>query len=363
MSLIRLSLHQFRNIRTCTIQLATGFNFFIGPNGSGKTNLIEAVYFLGLGRSFKPDLINQVIHNEYNELFIHGVYVNSSKLELPIGINKKHNGTKIVKIKGKSGQKISQLAKILPLQLIHPESVELLLGAPKFRRAFIDWGLFYTKPEFYNVWGRFKRLIKQRNALLKKVSNYQSLIPWDRELIILAESINTWRGQYVKSIQFMLQDILSILLPEVNIEFEYYSGWNKDFLYQSILEKNFVREKTLGYTLCGPNKADFKSYIDGVPVDRILSRGQLKLMVCALRVAQGQHLKKTTTNQCIYLIDDFASELDNNSQNRLSNCLSTIDSQIFISLINERDISKRYNKNGKVFHVKHGVITERKRKN
>lgn len=140
MPLTRLSIKQFRNIEACDISLSSGFNFLVGPNGSGKTSVLEAIYLLGHGRSFKSTLTGRVIQNEQSELFVHGRFLSDDDFELPIGINKQRDGSSEVKIGGQGGQKIAQLAQILPLQLIHTEGFELLTEGPKFRRAFIDWG-------------------------------------------------------------------------------------------------------------------------------------------------------------------------------------------------------------------------------
>ncbi|MBC8659332.1 DNA replication/repair protein RecF [Vibrio parahaemolyticus] len=356
MPLSRLIIQQFRNIKACDIPLSAGFNFLIGPNGSGKTSVLEAIYLLGHGRSFKSSLTGRVIQNECDELFVHGRFLNSDQFELPIGINKQRDGSTEVKIGGQSGQKLAQLAQVLPLQLIHPEGFDLLTDGPKHRRAFIDWGVFHTEPAFYDAWGRFKRLNKQRNALLKTASSYRELSYWDQEMARLAENISQWRSLYIEQMKTVAETICQTFLPEFEIQLKYYRGWDKDTPYQEILEKNFERDQSLGYTFSGPNKADLRIKVNGTPVEDVLSRGQLKLMVCALRVAQGQHLTAMTGKQCIYLIDDFASELDSQRRKRLADCLKETGAQVFVSSITENQIADMLDDNGKLFHVEHGRI-------
>ncbi|CAH8211736.1 DNA replication/repair protein RecF [Vibrio aestuarianus] len=356
MPLTRLIVQQFRNIKACDIPLSAGFNFLVGPNGSGKTSVLEAIYLLGHGRSFKSALTGRVIQNECQELFVHGRFLTSDQFELPIGINKQRDGSTEVKIGGQSGQKLAQLAQVLPLQLIHPEGFDLLTDGPKQRRAFIDWGVFHTEPAFYDAWGRFKRLNKQRNALLKTATSYRELSYWDQEMARLAEQIDVWRSAYVAQMKLVAEELCQGFLPEFDIQLKYSRGWDKDTPYQQILEKNFERDQSLGYTFSGPNKADLRIKVNGTPVEDVLSRGQLKLMVCALRVAQGQHLTQLTGKQCIYLIDDFASELDSQRRQRLADCLKATGAQVFVSSITESQVADMIESNSKMFHVEHGKI-------
>jgi DNA replication and repair protein RecF len=358
MPLTRLIVQQFRNIEACDIALSPGFNFLIGPNGSGKTSVLEAIYLLGHGRSFKSSLTGRIIQNECNELFVHGRFLNPDQFELPVGINKQRDGSTEVKIGGQSGQKISQLAQVLPLQLIHPEGFDLLTDGPKHRRAFIDWGVFHTEPQFYDAWNRLKRLNKQRNALLKNARSYRELSYWDRELAELAERISHWRAEYIEQMRETAEQICRHFLPEFDIQLTYYRGWDKQTPYRTLLESNFERDQHLGYTFSGPNKADLRIKVNGTPVEDVLSRGQLKLMVCALRVAQGQHLTQVTGKQCIYLIDDFASELDSQRRERLASCLKQTGAQVFVSSITASQVTDMQDKNSRMFHVEHGKIEQ-----
>jgi DNA replication and repair protein RecF len=358
MPLTRLMIQQFRNIKACDISLSSGFNFLIGPNGSGKTSVLEAIYLLSHGRSFKSTLTGRVIQHHCAELFVHGRYVNSDEVETGIGINKKRDGTTEVKIGGQQGCKLAQLAQTIPIQLIHPEGFELLTDGPKQRRAFIDWGVFHSEGAFYQAWSRFKRLSKQRNALLKTARDYRELAVWDKELAQLASQIDAWRAHYVLALKDEAEILCRLFLPEFDIDMQYYRGWDRERDYLQILQENFERDQQLGYTVVGPNKADLRIKVNGTPVEDVLSRGQLKLMVCALRVAQGQHLTQLTGKACIYVIDDFASELDSERRMRLAQCLTQTGAQVFVSSITESQVSEMQLADSKVFHVEHGRIEQ-----
>ncbi len=358
MALTRLLIQDFRNIKTCDLDLSSGFNFLIGMNGCGKTSILEAIYHLGHGRSFRTHLTTRVIRDKQAALSVFG-HVSESDSSLSIGICKQKDGITKIKLGGEKGGKLAQLADALPMQLIHPDGFELLTGAPSHRRAFIDWGVFHFEPQFYAAWARLKRLTRQRNALLKQNTTYQKLAPWDRELVSLAEQIDFWRSKYVEKWVDYATALCQAFLPEYSIRFSYSRGWDKDTDYATLLQNNLERDLHLGYTQSGPHRADLRLRIEGTPVSDLLSRGQLKLLVCALRLAQGQQLAQDKGKQCIYLIDDFASELDSRRRSLLIEQLSTIKAQVFITAIDARSVAQMCNQTSKMFHVEHGkIVTE-----
>ncbi len=356
MALNRLIIHDFRNIEACDISLSPGFNFLVGANGSGKTSVLEAVYYLGHGRSFRSQLTGRVVRHHQEKLVLHGK-IADSKAELPVGLLKHRDGTSEVKIGGEGGQKLAQLAQILPLQLITPEGFELLTGGPKFRRAFIDWGVFHLEPQFYETWARLKRLTKQRNALLRTARSYRELKYWDNELVPLANQIDLWRADYICALTEKASQLSQAFLPEFDIRLSYTRGWDKEADYGQLLADNFERDRQLGYTVGGPHRADIRIRVENTPVEDRLSRGQLKLMVCALRLAQGQHFSERTGKQCIYLIDDFASELDSQRRALLADELKATGAQVFVSAISADQVAEMCSENSRMFHVEHGKIT------
>lgn len=356
MALNRLVIRNLRNIKACDLDVSSGFNFLIGPNGSGKTSILEAIYYLGHGRSFRTHLASRVIHYQQEALTVFAD-IAQDHAAIPVGIRKYRDGTTDFKMAGEKGRKLVQLADILPMQLIHPDGFELLTGGPSFRRAFMDWGVFHLESEFYSVWARVKRLTKQRNALLRQGADYRQVQYWDKELVSLAEQIDFWRQNYVARWAQKAQVLCQAFLPEYIIKLNYSRGWDKSTNYAQLLQDNFERDQDLGYTLSGPHRADLRFRIDGVPVNDVLSRGQLKLMVCALRLAQGQQLSQDNDKQCIYLLDDLASELDSQRRLLLIAQLKQIKAQVFISAISVDHVAEMYDdQNSKMFHIEHGKI-------
>ena len=335
MTLSQIKIHNFRNIDYAELSLSNHFNYIVGDNGSGKTSLLEAIYMLGHGRAFRHIQSNRIIQHEKPELVLFS-QIESSQQIRTIGLSKTRNNDNTIKIDGDEG---------------------LLTGGPKYRRAFIDWGCFHHYPEFVSLWNNLKRLFKQRNALLKQSSNYNQLLPWDKELIPIAEKISQIRADYSQNIFPQIIETCRNFLPEYQLHCQYYQGWEYGMNYSDILYKQFERDKFINYTSLGPHKADIKLRIDNIPVEDLLSRGQLKLLMCALRLSQGEYFSEKTGLSCIYLIDDFTSELDQNKRNLLAKRLKSAKSQVFITAVNQEQITHMIDENDKIFHIKSGIIS------
>lgn len=358
MALTRLLVRNFRNIESADLDLAADFNFIVGKNGSGKTSLLEAIYTLGHGRAFRSVQTDKVVRHDQNEFILHG-RVKDNEHELSIGLSKNNQGDTKVRIDGSDGHKVSELAQLMPMQLITPEGFTLLNGGPKYRRAFLDWGCFHDDPQFFQAWSNLKRLLKQRNAALRQVTRYSQIKPWDRELAPLAHRISEWRANYAESLQENISQTCEAFLPEYQLTFSFSRGWDKETDYAELLERQFERDRQLTYTATGPHKADFRIRADGNAVEDLLSRGQLKLLMCALRLAQGEYLTKKTGRRCLYLIDDFASELDSQRRTLLATRLKATGAQVFVSAINAEHITDMISENNKMFYVDCGTITPR----
>lgn len=354
----RLLIRDFRNIEDADLSLANGFNFLIGPNGSGKTSVLEAIYTLGHGRAFRSIQANRVIRHEQEQFILHGKlsHLDAERKDLSLGLSKNREGESKVRIDGTDGHKIAELAKLLPMQLITPEGFTLLNGGPKYRRAFIDWGCFHNDPLFFSVWSDLKRLLKQRNAALRQVTRYDQIRHWDKQLAPLSEQISQWRHEYIAGIAGNIEQTCQQFLPEFSLSVSFQRGWDKDIDYSAQLERQFERDRALTYTASGPHKADLRIRANGTPVEDMLSRGQLKLLMCALRLAQGEYFTQQSGQRCLYLLDDFASELDSGRRQLLAARLKATQAQVFVSAITSEQVNDMIDVNSKMFSVEHGKI-------
>lgn len=359
MVLTRLLINNFRNIEQASISPTPDFNFLIGANGSGKTSVLEAIYTLGHGRAFRTLHTNRIIRHDQPAFVLHGRIADKEYIQrdIAVGLMKDRLGSTKIRINNDDRPGVAALARLLPIQLITPEGFRLLNGGPKYRRAYIDWGCFHQSPDFFQKWSNYRRLLKQRNAALRQTLRYEHILPWDQELAPLAEEISALRLEYSRAIIAGIMETCAQFLPECTLTFSFQRGWDKDRNYATLLEQQFQRDRELTYTAHGPHKADFRIRTEGVPVEEVLSRGQLKLLVCALRLAQGEHLSQRSNQKCLYLIDDFASELDECRRHLLGVRLKAAYAQVFVSAISADHIIDMVDEKGKMFHIKKGKIT------
>ncbi len=355
MTLTRLELSHIRNLRPLSFQPHPRINLLYGDNGSGKTSVLEAIHLLGLGRSFRSGRIRRLINDEQAECWVLGQTAQSQRL----GIRKRADGTSELRINGHADVTVADLAHGLPLQLLNPEIMDLLDGGSKERRALLDWGVFHVEHGFYPLWQRYQRALKQRNSALRTASiSRLDISPWHRELADSAEGLHSLRAAYVAAWQPYLLDYFSRFLPGLALSLEYQPGWDIEASLFDLLEAHWQRDQQRGHTQLGPHRADLRVKVAGVVADEVLSRGQKKMAVCAIKLAQVEYLKAQGLS-CTLLVDDLASELDSGARDRLCKQLLALESQVFISCIDpETVIPALADGSYKMFHVEHGVIGE-----
>lgn len=335
MIISRLQIHNFRNIGFLDLRPSENINVIYGPNGSGKTSVLEAISYLALGHSFRNANVHHLIKTNKDSFTLSADIVQDTGEEDSLGISRTRSKVKDLTIK-LNGKKISRLIDLIDricVQTIHPDSFTLVSGPPDKRRAFLDWGVYYTNTNFKKCWIEYRKILAQRNALLKSQRENGQLEIWDDMLADLSEKISDMRKRYLNEIKSLMQDKLSTFLNGINFNFTLSQGWENGKNLKEILKLNIEKDKTLGYTFYGCHRADLKIRVNSYPAGDTLSRGQIKLLVCAMKLSQGAILKEKTGRKCIYLIDDLNSELDSKSRQLLLNDISANSNQIFITNI------------------------------
>lgn len=355
MIISRLSLQNFRNLREVSVSTHSQFNIFFGENGSGKTSLLEAIYFLSHGRSFRSNLLNRLITQDTAEFILFAETQDTDSHS--IGMSRQIKGEARNRLDGKSVQSTVEIARLLPTLLFDPQSFDLLYAGSKGRRQMLDWGVFYQKPEYIHLWQAARKALKQRNAALRSGHSKEQLGLWAPILIEAAEQIDSYRNLYSEALIQTLQHILGEFLALHQIQISYYRGWPKDETLASCLERSLEQDRKHSLTHYGPHRADIKFKIKLQPAAEILSRGQQKTLICAIKLAQGLLFKQQTGKACIYLLDDIASELDHNHLQQIMQQLRSLGSQVFMSSIQE-DVLSPYLQNEEFnsYKVSEGTI-------
>lgn len=352
----QLHVESFRNIHSAQLSPGNGLNLIYGHNGSGKTSLLEAIHFLGLGRSFRSHLAQRVIQEGADKLQLFSRLAAGDE-EHKLGLRRFRNGDTEVRMDGERIKKLSLLAEALPIQLITPESFALLFEGPKARRQFIDWGAFHSDPSFYLNWMNVRRILKQRNQLLRDKASYQQIAFWDKEFLRYCTAVTEIRKHYVDSLNEQLKGIIGGFLPQVEVRVSFTQGWDSKTDFAELLQTQYERDLAMGFTVSGPHKADLRLRVGTLPAQDALSRGQLKLLVCALRIAQGKLLQQQLNKNSIYLVDDLPSELDKQHRKLLLQELVETNAQVFVTAIDPAAISDSLNfPPDRTFRVERGEV-------
>ena len=202
MSIQKLLIQNLRILKQVEIEPSSKLNLIVGKNASGKTSLLEAIHYLSTARSFRTRQISEVISHHSDSLIISAQLTQASGQAIPLGI-KRSKQKSLMKANGEIVDRVTELAKFLPVQIIHPESHQLVIGGPKFRRQFLDWGVFHVEHEFYKNWARYQRALKQRNsALRQRMKDLEGA--WDTELSQSASRLHGMRETYMQKLHAIL---------------------------------------------------------------------------------------------------------------------------------------------------------------
>lgn len=372
MHLDSLHIQGLRNFESQDFRDFGLLNFFHGINGSGKTSVLEAIHMLSLTRSFRSRKVANVINFKADHVLLRAALRSPSGdgRKGSLGIRRGRDKTLLVKYGGERLRSYVDMAGLLPVQLINPDSFQLLEGAPSVRRQFLDWSVFHVKHfGFYEDWSRYRRALQQRNSLLRRGKLDDSLfMPWELELASTGARISAFRrkqfGEICAEFSSIYQRLCGAVPNEsgdtLELEQTFISGLpdgnsdSEEGFLQSLIESR-QQDFRQGFTRVGPHRADIKIRCNKLLAADVLSRGQVKTFVCALKLAQVKVLQNYGLNPLL-LIDDLPAELDRYRCAAIFKEVDALGCQLFATSIHEADLSDEWLRNGaspKRFHVEH----------
>lgn len=337
-----ITLSHFRNITQLQFSVPErGYCLITGPNGSGKTSILEAIYFLSCGKSFRTIDNAQLIQNNQERLTVFSVLQNTLdplSSAVTLASQRDRHGKMIAKYEGEV-VKCSEMARRLPTRMISPvEAYTLINGGPEQRRRFLDWGMFHVKHSYWNELQKLQRIVKQKNAALKMRCSDEELMQWNRLMAEVSYTLDRLRYAYVEQLKKIFTQYTQEIPSIQAVTLRYYRGWEEtpEDLYVQ-LERIAPQERGAGYSLIGPHRAEiYFKMPQGLCKDQ-LSRGRQKTLAIALYLAQGEILFHTTGQHPLYMIDDFSSELDTEAQTLLLHALHPENKQVIITLLDPYD--------------------------
>jgi DNA replication and repair protein RecF len=328
---MRLEASDLRRFEWVSVVPEAGINVFTGDNGAGKTSVLEALHLMAYGRSFRGRVADGLIRTGAGAV---EVFVEWQGRDGTHRAGLRHAGSAWSgRFDGANVDNLGDLCAALAVVTIEPGSHQLVMGGADLRRRFLDWGLFHVEQAFLPLWRRYNRALKQRNALLKLRVGGGQLDPWERELATSGELLTQARQRYLDELQPHLQSATDALLPVAGQSvFDFQPGWRREDLALSdalLLARD--RDLTTGFTSVGPHRADWRIDHSGIPGRNALSRGQAKLTAFSVLLAQAEQHARLRDDWPVLALDDLASELDQDHQQRVVDWILASGAQVFLT--------------------------------
>ena len=339
----------FRCLERVELELDPQYNLIYGVNASGKTSLLEALAYLGRGKSFRGTPLTSLVRHGERE-FVLFAKVDRGEQVSSIGVRNSGEGLE-VRVDGDAGGGSASLAEALPLQIIDPDIHNLVSGGPEERRRYLDWIAFHVEHDFLPSWRRFRRALKQRNASLK--AGGAGIEPWNAEFVNLGLRVDEARRAVLEICRGCLEEQGAALLEGV-VRFEYRSGWPSEKNLVEALEDSYKRDLQQGSTQVGPHRSDIRLVYDERQARRLVSRGQQKLLACSMVLAATEVVQTHLQRPLLLLLDDPAAELDADSLARLMGQVFKLRSQVVATSLAPEVLT--FPTAPAMFHVKHGKL-------
>ena len=361
MHLLSVSAYAFRNIDEITLNLGTGFNLIYGDNGAGKTALLEAIYLIARSRSFRTTKLKNIVKTNSKEACVRAEVGSDSGHIRSLAVAKSLNGTSIIRIDGESVKRSSDLARLLPVQILLPGVIDLILDGPNARREFLDWGLFHVEHRYLGVSRRYKRVLIQRAAWMK--ANHNSSFeedPWAEQLITGGVQLSNWRHAFLAEMNPHFKEMLYLLDPEISCTLSYLDGGygTSEAEGRRKLTTAFSRDIRSGVSHYGPHRADLEFKLEDSIARDTASRGQAKVIASAAILANAALFAKVYNKKPVILIDDFGAELDDERRQSFLKALMSLDCQVIATTTDTPSELLKHKglEETRVFHVKQGAL-------
>lgn len=365
MYLSGLSLVQFKNIAEASLKFSEKINCFVGDNGVGKTNLMDAIHYLSMCKSYFNSIDSQNIMHDKDFFVIQGEFVREEMHDI-VYCGMKRNSGKQFKRNKKDYDKLSEHIGLFPVVMVSPADGSLITDGSEERRRFIDGVISQYDKTYLDSLIRYNRIVQQRNKVLKETAgrlvNDDFLSVYDYQLSELGQRIHSRRTEFINQ-----------LIPVFNYFYEYISGGhepvslqyhsqlNEDSLSQ-LLERSRQRDLILQYTTVGIHKDDLELQLNGYPIKKNGSQGQQKTYLVALKLSQFDFISRITQTRPIMLFDDVFDKFDHQRVSRILNLVSDNHfGQVFITDTDRERLEKLLQEtaiNHHLFVVKDGQISE-----
>lgn len=346
-----IEIENFRCIEKARLDFDSLATAIIGPNASGKTSLLEAIYFLGHGRSFRLNAREKLLRTEAEFFRIVG-RLRAERGALVAGVEYSGSDTR-THLAGEEVSSFSEIAAVLPIQIIDPGMHRLIEEGSARRRRLMDWGVFHVKHEFLGWWRRYQRALKQRNAALRGGVESSVVSAWETELSTSGAKVDELRAEYVLRLQPHFEwMVVRLMSPEA--KFSYRRGWAREIELAQALKDARPRDLRLRTTTVGPHRADLNFTVEGIPAKDRVSRGQQKMLAAAFVLAQVALRSSDGGPLTCLMLDDPAAELDVDNLGKLLAAITAVPSQLIVTSVSESGV--RGMCIGRKFHVEQGRI-------
>lgn len=333
MHIAELKSENFRNLGKQTLTFHPHVNLITGDNGAGKTALLEALYTLGRGKSFRENQTRHIIAHDESQFRLIATLAQHGQTRR-LGMEKSAREHRL-RLDGEDLKHLSQLAALLPIEIINADNFALIDQGPEHRRRFADYGLFYAEPRFLPAWQRYQYALKNRNAALRADWPDAQIRPFHKLLAEHAATIDQYRRAYLAELEHTLNHYHAELGGLDPIRIHYQRGWAAEHDLADLLDRHLARDRQLKHTRDGIHRSDLRFYSGERDIAHHYSRGQQKTLMAALILAQSQHIARHFGQHPIMLVDDISAELDPARRHMLLDFLIASGAQIFITQIRD----------------------------